>query len=149
MSVPLLGITLEDKLYLDIAPPFGCRTLALVCARTTRALVWLLRREGYFSLCYLDDFVGIDAMEEKAYQAYTRFTKLASILGLELDHNKCTPTAAVWLGFSMNTVEMTVLPSDKLEIINKKWKTKCTTSRKQIQSIASKLQHVMKCVKPV
>ena len=26
LSVPLLGIFLQDKLYLDIAPPFGCRT---------------------------------------------------------------------------------------------------------------------------
>ena len=48
--------------------------------------------------------------------------------------------------------EMTVtLPCDQLaEIVLEcgKWKTKHTASCKQIQSIAGKVQHVTKCVKP-
>ena len=65
LSSPLLGIALGSNIYLDITPPFGSRTLALACAHTTRALVWLLRQERYFSLYYLDDFVGIESFQGK------------------------------------------------------------------------------------
>lgn len=51
-------------------PPFGCRTSALPCALTTRAVVGLLRRRGFFPLCYLDNFVGIRSSRHRAEQAY-------------------------------------------------------------------------------
>ena len=89
--MPLLGIATNGKTYIDIAPPFGCRTSAMACARTTWALVWLLRKEGYFSLCYLDDFEGIEKTKEKAEEAYSRFNTLASELGLALALEKCSP----------------------------------------------------------
>ena len=59
-------------IYLDIAPPFGCRTSKLACAHTTRAGVWLLRKAGYFALCYLDDFVGVERTESNAEEAYNK-----------------------------------------------------------------------------
>ena len=122
--------------------------------KTTRALVWLLRHEGFFSLCYLDDFVGLESSRAKAEEAYERFTKLTQELGLELAKEKCTPpaTSTKWLGFILDIVAMSItLPKDKLnEVIDdcKQWAHKKTASRKQIQSLAGKLQHVTKCIKP-
>ena len=57
LSTPLLRITLNGKIYIDTAPPFGCRTSSLACARTTNALVYLMRKRGHHCLCYLNDFV--------------------------------------------------------------------------------------------
>lgn len=33
LSMPLLGITLHDCVYIDIAPPFGCQTSSMACGR--------------------------------------------------------------------------------------------------------------------
>ena len=56
------------------------------------------------------------------------------------------------LGFQVDTVNMVVnLPHDKVEeVLNecRAWKGTYSASKKQIQSLASKLQHLAKCVKP-
>ena len=118
LSLPLLGISVNNKIYIDIAPPFGCRTSALACARTTRAVVWLLRKEGFFTLCYLDDFIGIEKTEEQAYKAYNKFMALAKDLGLDLAIEKCSPPTQklTWLGFCIDAMAMTVtLPHEKIQ----------------------------------
>ena len=154
LSTPLLGISVNSQTYIDIAPPFGCRTSALACARTTRALVWLLRKEGFFSLCYLDDFVGIESSFAKASQAYNKFLNLTSTLGLVLALDKCSPPtqSLTWLGFVIDAPAMTVtLPADKIaEVLLEcsAWRKKSHASRKQLQSLAGKLHHLSKCIKP-
>ena len=112
---PQLGISLNNKVYIDIAPPFGCRTSALACARTTHAIVWLLRKRGSFVLCHLDDLIGIES-RRGAEEAYSTFFSLAKDLGLDLALDKCTPPAQslTWLGFTISVVSMSVtLPSEK------------------------------------
>ena len=66
LSIPLLGVMLNDQYYVDISLLFGCRMSSLACAWTTHALVWLLRTEGFNSICYLDDFTGLEATKDKA-----------------------------------------------------------------------------------
>ena len=150
----LLGIRFKEKYYIDIASPFGCRTSALACARATRAVVWLLRQDGFFSLCYLDDCVGIESTKEKADEAYAKFISYSKKLGLQLALDKCTPPdhTATWLGFCINTVDMSIkILVEKLNgIISEctRWKEKETATRKQLQSLAGKLQHLTKCIKP-
>ena len=132
-------------MYIDIASPFGCQTSVLACARNTRVMVWLLRQEGYFSLCYLDDFVGSES--SRVAEACAHFNMLAADLGLQLVAEKCTPpaTTATWLGFEVKTVEMSIiLYSEKLdEVLNdcKTWAVRKTASRKQLHRLAGKLQH--------
>ena len=76
------------------------------------------------------------------------------MLGLALAIDKCTPPfqSLVWLGFNINTINMTLtLPEKKMvEILLEcaKWKSKSKTSRKQLQSLAGKLNHLAKCIKP-
>ena len=60
LSVPLLGITFDTNKYFDIAPPFGCRTSSMACARTTNAVVHLMTNLGFYVICYLDDFIGVE-----------------------------------------------------------------------------------------
>ena len=148
LSVPLLGIPLDNQYFLDISLTFWCRTSALACACTTRAVVWLLRKEGYFSICYLNDFVMLELTKQKAETAYARFLDLAAKLGLDLAPTKCSPPTAelVWLGYRIDTKTMTVfLPPEKVaEVLTdcNAWKSKSSATRKQLQS----LNHLSKCI---
>ena len=93
LSTTLLGISLNNNVYIDIVPPFGCRTSALACARTTCAIVWLLRKRGFFALCYLDDLIGIESSRRGAGEAYSTFLSLAKDLRLDLALCKHTSPA--------------------------------------------------------
>ena len=153
LSVPLLGIIVDSKKYFDIAPPFGCRTSSMACARTTNAVVHLLKNKGYFVLCYLDDFIGVEDSIEKADKAYHECLELLSYLGLNVSVKKCVPPTQrlTWLGYSINTKDLIIkIPEEKIsEIINecKLWTINSKVSRKYIQHIAGKLNFISKCVK--
>ena len=90
-SIPLLGLKLNVKYFLDISLPCGAGLPPLECARTTRALVRLLRKEDFYRHCYLDDFIGLEATKDKAEKAYARVVELAATLGLDLASKKCSP----------------------------------------------------------
>ena len=56
---------------------------------------------------------------------YDKFNNLTTILGLQLAPGKCTPpaTLATWLGFCINTTNMSItLPKDKLADVLAEWK---------------------------
>ena len=154
LSTPLLGISLNNKHYIDIALPFGCRTSSLACARTTNAVVYLLRKAGHFVHCYLDDFVGMAPTENQAHQAYNDFKNLTRTLGLDLSPSKCTPPTKTieWLGFNLSAQKMTVtIPKDKLDQVLQEcqeWMVKRTATRKEIQRLAGKLHHIARCIIP-
>ena len=101
---------LKGQYFLDLALPFRSRTSALACVRTTRAVAWLLRRQGFFALCYLDDFVGVESSREKAEEEYACFLTTTTELGLELAAEKCIPPtqSLIWLGFQIDAVNMVV-----------------------------------------
>ena len=124
----------------------------LGCARTTRAVVWLLRQEGFFCLCYLPRWFcwfGI-LVSEGIGSLHSVQPYYSTIRPLD----KCTPPAHVitWLGFVINTIKMSItIPAEKFsEVLTecKAWKEKRLVSMKQIQSLAGKVQHLSKCVKP-
>ena len=154
LSVPLLGITLDGATYFDIAPPFGCRTSSMACARTTNAVVYLLRRRGHFVLCYLDDFVGVALTKQQAQCAYADMLQLADELGLQLAYAKCTPPALSleWLGYHISSAQMTVtIPEAKLaEVVGEcaKWNLSRKVSRKDLQRLVGRLQYIARCVLP-
>ena len=89
---------------------------ALACGRTTRALIWLLHKEGYFALCYIDDFVSVEATQDKALEVYSCFLALAELLGLQLSLDKCFPptSSLIWLDFSIDARSLMVsIPEEK------------------------------------
>ena len=154
LSTPLLGITLNGLYYTDIAPPFGCRTSSMACARTTNAVVYLLRKKGHFLHCYLDDFVGVAPTRQAADAAYNDFTEITAQLGLALSPEKCQPPAKQleWLGFNISVSDMRVtIPQDKLDDTLAEcqtWMQKSSASRKEMQRLVGRLQHIAKCVAP-
>ena len=154
LSTPLLGIALDGKFYTDIAPPFGCRTSSMACARTTNAVVYLMRKRGHFVHCYLDDFVGVAADKEQADAAYGELIGLAGELGLALSPAKCHPPAqeVEWLGFKISAQHMQVtIPQQKLQDTLedcRAWMNKTSTTKRQLQRLAGRLQHIARCVMP-
>ena len=153
-DVPLLTIHFEGQYWVDVCPSFGARLSGAACQRTTTAVVYLLAKNNIWSLAYLDDFCGVAATLEEATAAYEGFLKLAHTLGLSLSPDKCQPPtqSLEWLGFHLDTKQMTLtVPKLKLQEILKEcseWVSKKAATRKQVQSLAGKLNHISKCVRP-
>ena len=55
-----LGFMWDGLLYFNTRCPFGLRSSALVCQRTTRAVIHVFTKEGYTADLYLDDFYGAE-----------------------------------------------------------------------------------------
>ena len=51
LSTPLLDIATD----IALPPTFDCRTSSMACARTTNAVVYILRKRGHFVHWYLND----------------------------------------------------------------------------------------------
>ena len=74
-------------MYFDVAPPFGLRSAAMMCQRTTSAVSHMFGNLGYQCTNYIDDFGG------KATMALETLEELFSILGLISSPEKgCAPT---------------------------------------------------------
>lgn len=152
IDVPLMGFAFNNQFYLDLCPPFGCRASSAACQRTSNALTYLMSMAGFHTLAYLDDFAGAHETREEAFEAFHHFKAITSSLGLQLAEQKCHPPAQnmEWLGFSVNTVEMSIaIPQVKLDQVIeecKKWTTKNRASKSMIQSLAGRLVHLSACV---
>lgn len=113
-----------------------------------------MRKAGYTVLVYLDDFCGVEPTLKKAKAAYAAFLALALDLGLDLAHSKCLPPthALEWLGFHVDASTMTVaVPDTKLhEILDdcKVWSKKSHATKKDFQSLAGRLVHISRCIRP-
>ena len=115
---PLLCISHEGKYYIDISQPFGLRTAALACQRTTDAVRWIMQQQELDSLNYLDDFAGAESLKQQADHAYDSLRSLLATLGLPEATAKGTAPAqvATWIGLEFDTIKMEIrIPPDKLE----------------------------------
>ena len=54
LAQPLFGTLVDGRRYVDVALPFGCRTSGAACVRVTSAVAWLMRRQGFHALVYVD-----------------------------------------------------------------------------------------------
>lgn len=154
IDTPLLAIQLEGNTYLDLCPPFGCRTSAAFCQRVANAMVYILGKEKHQVLAYLDDYAACHPTIQQATATYQRFIQLAEELGLQLAKKKCLPPAKriEWLGYDLDADQMSVaIPHQKLTETLKEceqWLTRKRASKKMIQRLAGKLIFVSNCVYP-
>jgi len=56
----LLGFTFDNHIYFDTRCPFGLRTSAMICQRTTKAVIYIFTQAGFSADVYLDDFYGAE-----------------------------------------------------------------------------------------
>ena len=152
LAVPLYGITYEDRLYVDIALPFGCRSSGASCVRVTSAILWILHKMGYNGLAYVDDFIGVEESFLQAQKAFDAFINLCNRLGIMLATDKCHPPSLqlIWLGFYIDARAMTIaIPVDKLDAVIKdaeKWLHRPRASKKALQQLVGRLVHICSCV---
>ena len=153
LSWPLMGIEWDRELYCDISIPFGLRTGAFFCQRTTTAIAHMMKKQGYDILPYIDDIAGAD-QRVNAWSAFNSLKCLLRELGLPMATNKIQPpsSCATWLGITFDTEKMEMrIPGEKLQdtlILLRQWKQKQSCSYTELQSLLGKLHHISKCCKP-
>ena len=154
LDYPLMGVTHQGFFFTDICPSFGCRGSSMSQQRVSEAVCYLLSTEGHSALAYVDDFCGVQPLKAQADAAYASFASLTDTLGLRLAPDKCSPPATQmeWLGFLFDTEDMAItLPRAKLnEIVEiaSRWAKKPRASRRDLQQLAGKLNHVSQCILP-
>ena len=113
----LLGFSYQGKFYFDTRCPFGLRTSAMICQRTTKAVVHIFTEQGFSADVYLDDFYGAEH-SSLAHQAFSRLGQLFLQLGLDSSPEKDSPpsTSMICLGILVDTAEFTLeVPTTRLK----------------------------------
>ena len=105
----LLGLQHDNALYFDVAPPFGLRSAAMMCQRTTSAVTFMFHALGFDCTNYIDDFGGAE-VPASASQAFDTLGDLFSELGLQSSPEKdCPPSPSMtFIGIAVDTQAMTL-----------------------------------------
>ena len=123
---------------------FGLRSSALICQRTTKAVVHIFKEQGSSAAVYLDDFYGAE-YQSLASQVFSQLGQLFQQLGLDSSPEKDTPpsTSMICLGILVDTEAFTLeVPASHLEELQTKLKIRQKSSvftKKQLQSLLGKL----------
>ncbi len=119
LDYPLLGLYWEGEFWTDLRMPFGIRTGAMACQRTSNAVGYMYHEMGHDMVPYLDDY-GVASPAAKADEAFSDLLGLINILGLEdAPEKRCPPaTKMVFLGIMFDTITMTMhIPAGKVQEI--------------------------------
>ena len=117
---PLMTIMHGGELYMDVCPPFGLRTAALMMQRTNNAASYIHGLQGYISRPYIDDFGGAESQLCEDDKAYESLHSVLRTVGLQVaPHKNCPPSQVmIWLGILVNSVDMTLsIPTEELGVI--------------------------------
>ena len=154
LDYPLMGVCHQGAYYTDICPSFGSRGSSMAQQRVSEATCYLMAQEGHHVLAYVDDFCGIHSAADQALAGFNTFFDLTAALGLQLAEDKCAPPATTmeWLGFLFDTRRMSItIPPAKLqEILDLAgdWASRKRASRRDLQRLAGKLNHISQCLLP-
>ena len=89
-----LGFSFNGSLYFDTRCPFGLLTGAMICQRTTSAVICIFTQHGYTADVYLDDFYGAER-PDRASHAFHDLQTLFDCLGLQALPEKDCPPATI------------------------------------------------------
>lgn len=155
LDLPLLGIKVADKVYIDAAMPFGARNSSLNMQMIAQFIVRALQIRGISCQMYLDDMIIQLSPEEDYHTRFQEVMALYRFLGLPISYAKIQPPAeqVVYLGINMHipTRALSIPPKKLKETIElTQWAlTQKAISKKMTQRIIGKLNHVAKCVDSV
>ena len=148
----LLGLH-WDATYLDTCLPFGTTHGSQIFQRVSDAVRYVMRRQGYRIINYIDDYVGV-ATPDVARDAYAYLYQLLQKLGFSISAKKLTPpsTQATCLGVMFDSTKGTIsIPPEKLQQILRNvtdWVGRKRCTKRQLQSLLGQLLYIHKCVKP-
>ena len=148
-----LGISWMGGIWFDKAEVMGCRSAPYLCQMTTNTIRHFMADLTYVIYIYIDDFMSLDYMD-CAWKSYNTLGNLLRDLGVNEAIDKAVPPSHIieFLGVTFDLLRMLlILPQDKMDQINillKQWHRKTRMKRKELQSIAGKLQFASVCVRP-
>ena len=153
---PLLGMMWEGALYVDTALPFGLRSAPKIFNSVADAVEWVVRGHGVSELFhYLDDFLVVGAPNSmECAEHLTTLLAIFNDLNIPVATEKLDgpTTRLVFLGVEIDTAEMVLrLPTQKLlelQDLVERWMGKKACYLYELQSLAGKLQHACKVVRP-
>ena len=149
----LLGLKWDDAFYMDTCLPIGSRRGTQIFQHMSDAVHYVMRRNGFTVVNYVDDFVGIGILGV-TQASYHFLLALLKRLGLDVSEKKVIHpgTKVVCFGVEIDTVNCTIaIPQDNLLNIVKsvnEWLHKTSCTKRQLQSLLGYLLYVHKCVKP-
>ncbi len=147
-----LGMAWGGLLFVDRVPMMGLRSAALMCQRTTSAIVYVLKKHNISVENYLDDLFGVE-FPDKADWAYNKLGEVIAQSGLKEKPSKaCSPaTEMVCIGVNFNTQDFSMSVSksrlNELESLLQIWSFKSEATKKELESFLGKLMFVCKCVR--
>ena len=153
MDFSLSGFRWRNKLYFSKMVPMGLTSAAYVAQRTTCAVTYIHRKEGFWSINYLDDF-GSAENQETAHDSYQEMGNILKNIGIaEATEKAVAPTTRMdFLGNTVDTVKMTIEVSaerrQELLTLLQKWLNKTGYYLKELQSLIGKLSFITNCVRP-
>ena len=148
MDWGLLGFQHRGQFYIDICPPFGLRSSAMMMVRTTTAIIHIHKDKGYDSMAYIDDFGGAEHDLDTADLALATLQSILKDLGMaEAESKICPPTQIMtWLGIQFDTLHMTMsLPPKKRDEVAaclRNWEDRTRATLREVQSLFGLLQFV-------
>ena len=152
----LLGMLWEGALYANAALPFGLHSAPKVFTGVADGLEWRLRLEGLQqAFHYLDDFLIVAQLgSPQCGEELQRLLQVFSKLGVPIAEEKLMgPTVSLtFLGIESDMSMMVrQLPPGKLTKLQQlvvDWLPKKVCRVKELQSLAGKLQHACKVMRP-
>ena len=139
--------------FVDARLPYGGRRAPGIFNRLTQAVKCMMARRDYRAIVvYLDDFLVIGATWQECQEVFECLLQLLNNLGFEINQKKAVPPTQqlVFLGILIDTISQTLsLPEDKLvklRSVVKEFLQRHKSSKRQLQSLAGKLNWACKAV---
>ena len=152
----LLGLLWKEDIYIDTVLPFGLRSAPKIFNSVADALEWVVRSNGVQEIFhYLDDFLVVGAPgSSQCADSLAMLLGWTNWLGLPVAPEKVEgPTSKLtFLGIEIDTGALILrLPAQKLaalKMLIASWRTRRWCLKSELQSLAGKLQHACKVVRP-
>ena len=151
-DIHLLGFVIDNKLYFDITLSMGARSSCICCQKTTDVITYIMEKEGFEDINYLDDLGGAE-VEDLAQQAFDLLGQIMINIGIRESTKKAVaPTSCMtFLGILFNTLEMTmtITPERCEEVrgILQAWLLREQASLRDMQQLLGKLNFLCSTVR--
>lgn len=137
----------------DTRLPFGASTAPGIFQRLSDSITRYMSRSGYNVISYLDDFLIIDAHEDKCQRAFALLLNILQQLGFSINWQKVVKPSQLitFLGVEINSVtESLSLPIEKLNELKSElclWKVKKKATKKELQQLIGKLNWAARVIR--